>query len=84
MKICTIKEQLQEALKKGNLYTECYLVFMNQTSTPQTFISYLKMFNKECLLQNNEDFEYYTTLENDKILMFSKEKNNYYIFVFYE
>ena len=83
MDIKKLKRTLQKALNKTDFYTECFLAFHNQKSIPATFLAYIKMYDKEYLLQN-ANFEEYISLSNDKILMLSKEQNNYFIFVFYE
>lgn len=84
MDIKKIKRTLKKALNKTDFFTESFLTFHNQKSVPKTFLSYIKMYDKEHLLQNNKDFEECISLCNDKILMLSKENNNYFIFVFYE
>lgn len=84
MNIRKLKKQLKKVLNKENVYMESFFTFHNQTSVPKTFLNYLKKYNKEHLIYTNKDFEECLKLSNDKILMLSKEHNNYFIFVFYE
>ena len=84
MDIKKIKRTLNKALNKTDFYTESFIAFHNQKNIPKTFLKYLKMYNKEHLININKDFEECIELSNNKVLMFSKEQNNYYIFVFYE
>lgn len=84
MDIKKIKRTLNKALNKTDFYTESFVIFNNQKNIPKTFLKYLKMYNREHLINTDKDFEECIKLNNDKILMLSKEQNNFYIFVFYE
>ncbi len=84
MNIQTAKMHLNKALNKTNFFYETCISFLNQTAPPKTFITYLKKFSLNINLVTQTNFEKIIELSNKKVLMFSKEQNNYYIFVFYE
>ena len=84
MNIQTTKMHLNKALNKTNFFYETCISFLNQKTPPKTFLSYLKKFSLNKYLVNKSSFEKIIELSNKKVLMFSKEQNNYYIFVFYE
>lgn len=85
MNLQTAKKHLNKSLNKTNFFYETCISFLNQTTPPKTFITYLKKFflNVDFLISQS-NFEKIIKLSNKKVLMFSKEQNNYYIFVFYE
>ena len=80
----TAKMYLNKVLKnKVNFKCETEISFLNQTEVPATFKECLKRCSKILINLNKFDtFNKVIKLSKNKFILFSKEKNNYYIYVF--